>query len=195
MTGLSPFLSLKMSLPVRKTLLKTAAKVPASRLPEGNGSFHGQRCRQRLMREGLLGCPGVHFCGHSHVEGRGRPLRTAHRQAPILRTAAEVDLLSRNPAKAAERGIRPIDRASDIHFIHVRSKHEKALPVIITHGWPGPSSSSSSSSSRSRIRRRMVALRPTRSMWSFPRCRATASRGSPPPPAAGRSASPEPGRC
>ncbi|QJP17556.1 epoxide hydrolase 1 [Starkeya sp. ORNL1] len=25
----------------------------------------------------------------------------------------------------------------DIHFIHVRSKHDKALPVIITHGWPG----------------------------------------------------------
>src|SRR5262245_4632986 len=25
----------------------------------------------------------------------------------------------------------------DIHFIHVRSKHENALPVIITHDWPG----------------------------------------------------------
>jgi pimeloyl-ACP methyl ester carboxylesterase len=25
----------------------------------------------------------------------------------------------------------------DIHFIHVKSKHEGALPVIITHGWPG----------------------------------------------------------
>jgi pimeloyl-ACP methyl ester carboxylesterase len=25
----------------------------------------------------------------------------------------------------------------DIHFIHVRSKHEKALPIIVTHGWPG----------------------------------------------------------
>src|SRR5258708_29088574 len=25
----------------------------------------------------------------------------------------------------------------DIHFIHVRSKNPKALPVIITHGWPG----------------------------------------------------------
>jgi len=25
----------------------------------------------------------------------------------------------------------------DIHFIHVRSKHEDALPLIITHGWPG----------------------------------------------------------
>ena len=25
----------------------------------------------------------------------------------------------------------------DIHFIHARSKHENALPLIITHGWPG----------------------------------------------------------
>ena len=25
----------------------------------------------------------------------------------------------------------------DIHFIHVRSPHEDALPLLITHGWPG----------------------------------------------------------
>jgi pimeloyl-ACP methyl ester carboxylesterase len=25
----------------------------------------------------------------------------------------------------------------DIHFVHVRSKHENALPLIVTHGWPG----------------------------------------------------------
>ncbi len=25
----------------------------------------------------------------------------------------------------------------DIHFIHVRSKHDNALPIIVTHGWPG----------------------------------------------------------
>jgi pimeloyl-ACP methyl ester carboxylesterase len=25
----------------------------------------------------------------------------------------------------------------DIHFIHVRSKHDDALPIIVTHGWPG----------------------------------------------------------
>lgn len=25
----------------------------------------------------------------------------------------------------------------DIHFIHVQSKHENALPLIVTHGWPG----------------------------------------------------------
>jgi pimeloyl-ACP methyl ester carboxylesterase len=25
----------------------------------------------------------------------------------------------------------------DIHFIHIRSRHENALPLIVTHGWPG----------------------------------------------------------
>src|SRR5215204_1257242 len=25
----------------------------------------------------------------------------------------------------------------DIHFIHVRSRHEDALPLIVNHGWPG----------------------------------------------------------
>ena len=25
----------------------------------------------------------------------------------------------------------------DIHFIHVRSKHQNAMPLIVTHGWPG----------------------------------------------------------
>ena len=25
----------------------------------------------------------------------------------------------------------------DIHFIHVRSRHANALPLIMTHGWPG----------------------------------------------------------
>ncbi len=38
--------------------------------------------------------------------------------------------------KALPNFITEID-GLDIHFIHVRSKHENALPVIITHGWPG----------------------------------------------------------
>jgi pimeloyl-ACP methyl ester carboxylesterase len=25
----------------------------------------------------------------------------------------------------------------DIHFVHVRSKHDNAMPIIVTHGWPG----------------------------------------------------------
>jgi Epoxide hydrolase N terminus len=26
---------------------------------------------------------------------------------------------------------------ADIHFIHVKSPHENALPLVMTHGWPG----------------------------------------------------------
>jgi len=38
--------------------------------------------------------------------------------------------------KAVPHFITEID-GLDIHFIHVRSKHQGALPMIITHGWPG----------------------------------------------------------
>ena len=38
--------------------------------------------------------------------------------------------------KAIPQFITRID-GLDIHFIHVRSKHKNALPLVITHGWPG----------------------------------------------------------
>ena len=38
--------------------------------------------------------------------------------------------------KALPQFITEID-GLDIHFIHVRSKHDNALPLIVTHGWPG----------------------------------------------------------
>jgi pimeloyl-ACP methyl ester carboxylesterase len=38
--------------------------------------------------------------------------------------------------KALPQFIAEID-GLDIHFIHVRSKHDDALPLIVTHGWPG----------------------------------------------------------
>jgi pimeloyl-ACP methyl ester carboxylesterase len=38
--------------------------------------------------------------------------------------------------KALPHFITEID-GLDIHFIHVRSEHERALPMIVTHGWPG----------------------------------------------------------
>ena len=38
--------------------------------------------------------------------------------------------------KAMPQFVTEID-GLDIHFIHVRSKHPNALPLIITHGWPG----------------------------------------------------------
>jgi pimeloyl-ACP methyl ester carboxylesterase len=38
--------------------------------------------------------------------------------------------------KALPQFVTEIDGV-DIHFIHVRSEHEDALPLIVTHGWPG----------------------------------------------------------
>jgi len=38
--------------------------------------------------------------------------------------------------KALPQFVTEID-GLDIHFLHVRSKHEDALPLIVTHGWPG----------------------------------------------------------
>ena len=38
--------------------------------------------------------------------------------------------------KAVPHFVTEID-GLDIHFIHVRSKHDNALPMIVTHGWPG----------------------------------------------------------
>ncbi|MDX6352617.1 MAG: hypothetical protein QOF84_7407 [Streptomyces sp.] len=38
--------------------------------------------------------------------------------------------------KALPHFITEID-GLDIHFIHVRSQHQNALPLIVTHGWPG----------------------------------------------------------
>ena len=45
----------------------------------------------------------------------------------------------------------------DVHFIHVRSRHPNALPVIVTHGGPARSSSRSSWSARSPTRRDTAA--------------------------------------
>jgi hypothetical protein len=45
---------------------------------------------------------------------------------------AQVRGQARRPAELRHR-----DRRPRIHFIHVRSRHEDALPLIVTHGWPG----------------------------------------------------------
>ena len=65
----------------------------------------------------------------------------------------------------------------DIHFIHVRSKHEDALPLIITHGWPGSVLELPRSSARSPTRRRTAGAPRTPSTWCCRRCLAMASSG------------------
>ena len=83
----------------------------------------------------------------------------------------------------------------DIHFIHVRSRHENALPMIVTHGWPGS------------IIEQMKIVDPLTDPTAhggkaadafdlvIPRCRATAFPASRQRSAGTRSASRAPGSC
>jgi Epoxide hydrolase N terminus len=77
----------------------------------------------------------------------------------------------------------------DIHFIHVRSPHEDALPLVMTHGWPG-----SVVELLETIGPLTAATRRTRSTWCCFRCPATASRASRASSAGTRATSESPGR-
>ena len=71
------------------------------------------------------------------VADRSQGVQLASAQALAKYWADEYDF-GRLEAKlnALPQFITEIDGV-DVHFIHVRSRHENALPVIITHGWPG----------------------------------------------------------
>jgi Epoxide hydrolase N terminus len=66
----------------------------------------------------------------------------------------------------------------DVHFIHVRSQHEDALPLIMTHGWPGSVMEFLETVGRSPIPLRTAARPRTRSISCCRPFRATASPGS-----------------
>jgi hypothetical protein len=53
----------------------------------------------------------------------------------------------------------------DIHFLHVRSQHADALPLIVTHGWPGSIIEQLKIIGPLPIRPRTAPARRTRSMW------------------------------
>ena len=68
-------------------------------------------------------------------DSQGVPLATMQKLARYWRTEydwrrCEAEL------NALPQFITEID-GLDIHFVHVRSKHKNALPLIVTHGWPG----------------------------------------------------------
>jgi pimeloyl-ACP methyl ester carboxylesterase len=68
-------------------------------------------------------------------ESQGVPLATMQQLARYW--ATEYDWRKcEAKLKALPQFITEID-GLDIHFIHVRSKHENALPLIVNHGWPG----------------------------------------------------------
>jgi pimeloyl-ACP methyl ester carboxylesterase len=68
-------------------------------------------------------------------ESQGVPLATIQELARYWRTDYDWRKCEAK-LNALPQFITEID-GLDIHFIHVRSKHENALPLIVTHGWPG----------------------------------------------------------
>jgi pimeloyl-ACP methyl ester carboxylesterase len=71
------------------------------------------------------------------VEDQSQGPRLATMQALARYWAEEYDWRKcEEKLKALPHFITEID-GLDIHFIHVRSKHEDALPLLVSHGWPG----------------------------------------------------------
>src|SRR5215217_3667892 len=71
------------------------------------------------------------------VEDQSQGPRLATMQALARYWAGEYDWRKcEEKLKALPHFITEID-GLDIHFIHVRSEHEDALPLIVNHGWPG----------------------------------------------------------
>jgi pimeloyl-ACP methyl ester carboxylesterase len=68
-------------------------------------------------------------------ESQGVKLATIQKVARYWQTDYDWRKIERR-LNALPNFITEID-GSDIHFIHVRSRHENALPIIVTHGWPG----------------------------------------------------------
>ena len=67
------------------------------------------------------------------------PVRQQVRTASVEENRAR--LAAHDPEAAARLNAHPQFRVGidglDIHFVHARSPHEGALPLVLTHGWPG----------------------------------------------------------
>ena len=120
------------------------------------GCIHnsGRRCRLHGLRPGHINScvphqysgrttrrsPSAH-CGHALARARDRRRRLARRaacDAPGARAILGTDYDWRKAEarlNAFPQFVTTIDGV-DIHFIHVRSRHPHALPLIMTHGWP-----------------------------------------------------------
>src|SRR3954471_3694708 len=77
------------------------------------------------------------FPDRETVDDRTQGVQLATMQTLARYWAAEYDWRTVEATlRALPQFVTEIDGV-DIHFIHVRSPHENALPVIVTHGWPG----------------------------------------------------------
>jgi hypothetical protein len=82
----------------------------------------------------------------------------------------------------------------DMHFIHVRSRHPNAMPLIMTHGWPGSVFELLKTVGPLTDPTAYGSARKTPSTWSCRRCPVTASQASPKAPVGTPTTSRAPGR-
>ena len=66
----------------------------------------------------------------------GHPARLRPGRLRVLGRRVRLARRERPPSTGSTQFTTTID-GLDIHFIHVRSPHEDAVPLLITHGWPG----------------------------------------------------------
>ena len=100
-------------------------------------SVPGRHSRSRSRRPAAA--PGERTASRKGNRRRLQPGRAAqdHRAGPRPTGATSYDWRKVEARlNSYPQFITEID-GLDIHFIHVRSRHENALPVIVTHGWPG----------------------------------------------------------
>ena len=81
----------------------------------------------------------------------------------------------------------------DIHFLHVRSPHPSAVPLVMTHGWPGSFLEFEQALGPLTDPPAHGGDRPTRLTWCCRRCPDTGSAASRPAPTGTSTASPAPG--
>ena len=108
-------------------------------------SFPQEEIDELRRRIAATRWPSANWCPTQLLGGPGRPCRQATHKACNSRTmqkliqywGTEYDWSKCEARlKALPHFVTELD-GLDIHFIHVKSKHQGALPVIITHGWPG----------------------------------------------------------
>jgi pimeloyl-ACP methyl ester carboxylesterase len=121
----------------------TSSPTLQSTTPEASGSVAGaiRPFRVEIPQEELADLrrriAATRFPSEELVDDRSQGVQLATMQALASYWATDYDM-RRVQARlnALPQFTTEIDGV-DIHFIHVRSRHENALPLIMTHGWPG----------------------------------------------------------
>jgi len=139
-------MSAKLSSPDRRQFLAASAMVAASSLipTQGHAATTSDAIRpfrinvpQEQLVELRRRIAATQWPGRETVkdETQGVQLATIQKLARYWATGHDWRKVEAR-LNALPQFITEID-GLDIHFIHVRSKHENALPLIVTHGWPG----------------------------------------------------------